>query len=141
MPMVKPQAPAAPKSPQEQFDSAFTMLRNNDYDNGGKAMQGFADKYPNDPLTGSALYWVGRSWYGQEEYEKAARSFYDSYKRFPKSPKAPESLLSVGLSMSALGKKKEACAVLQTFKTEFPEAQDALKRQATAERQRLSCAP
>ncbi len=66
-------------------------------------------------------------------------TFLDAYQKYPKSAKAAERLLKVGLSMGQLGKKKEACAALHRFQTEFPDASDSLKRQATAERTKQGC--
>ncbi len=138
-------APPAPapalvgKTPQEQYDYAFGLLRANDNDGATRAFQAFVAQHPNDPLAGNATYWLGQIYFTQGKYELAAPIFFDAYRKYPKSAKAGDSLLKVGLSMSALGKKKEACAALNRFSAEFPDAGDTLKRQAAAEKQKLAC--
>jgi tol-pal system protein YbgF len=137
----KPSAPPPPsaKPAAEQYDDAFSLLRNNDYDGAAKGFHAFLAQHPQDPLAGNAAYWLGQISFAQGHYDQAAVIFLDAYQKYPKSAKAAESLLKVGLSMGNLDKKKEACAALRRFQTEYPDASDTLKRQATAERQKQGC--
>ncbi|HEY1720697.1 MAG TPA: tol-pal system protein YbgF [Magnetospirillaceae bacterium] len=129
----------APKTPQEQYDAAFALLRNNDNDGATRAFQTFLKDHPKDPLAGNASFWLGQIAFAQGKFEQSAPIFFDTYTKYPKSQKAGESLLKVGLSMSNLGKKKEACAALARFTSEFPDASEGLKRQAIGEKQKLGC--
>jgi len=132
-------AAASGRTPQEQYDAAFTQLRNNDNDGASKSFQSFLDQHPKDPLAGNATFWLGQIAYSQGKYEQAAPIFFEAYSKYPKSAKAGESLLKVGLAMSNLGKKKEACAALARFTSEFPDAADSLKHQSATEKQKLGC--
>jgi tol-pal system protein YbgF len=132
-----PLLPAKPAA--EQYDYAFGLLKNSDYDGATKSFQAFLAAHPSDPLAGNAAYWLGQMSFAQGHYDQAAVIFLDAYTKYPKSAKAGESLLKVGLSMANLNKKKEACAALHRFQSEFPDASDSLKRQATAERQKQGC--
>ncbi|HVI49792.1 MAG TPA: tol-pal system protein YbgF [Candidatus Sulfotelmatobacter sp.] len=127
------------KTPQEQYDYAFGLLRNSDYDGANNAFQLFVQQHPQDPLAGNAVYWLGQIPYSQGDYEKAAPLFLDAYRKYPKSAKAGESLLKVGLAFSNLNKKKEACVAIQRFLSEFPDASDNLRRQASQEKSKLGC--
>jgi tol-pal system protein YbgF len=131
--------PQALSLPNEQYDFAFGLLRKPDYEGASKAFQTFLAQHPQDPLAGNATYWLGQIPFAQGQYDRAAVIFLDAYQKYPKSAKAGESLLKVGLSMSNLGKQKEACAALHRFASEYPDAADNLRRQATAERQKLGC--
>ncbi|WP_146002578.1 tol-pal system protein YbgF [Telmatospirillum siberiense] len=136
-------AAAAPalvgKTSQEQFDYAFGLLKNSDNAGASRAFQAFVAQHPQDPLAGNAMYWLAQISYAQGQYDQAAVTFLDAYRKYPKSAKAGESLLKVGLSMSNLGKKKEACAALSRFSSEYPDAADNLRRLAASERQKLGC--
>jgi tol-pal system protein YbgF len=143
-PNAAPPPPAAPpalvgKTPQEQFDYAFGMLKNSDNAGAAKAFQAFVGQHPQDPLAGNAMYWLAQISYSQGQYDQAAVTFLDAYRKYPKSAKAGESLLKVGLSMGNLGKKKEACAALLRFSSEFPDAADNLRRLAASEKQKQGC--
>jgi len=143
----KPAAPPAAadgglpagKPAAEQYDYAYGLLKNSDYDGATKAFQAFLTQHPQDPLAGNATYWMGQIEFSQGHFDRAAPIFLDAYRKYPKSAKAGESLLKVGLSMGSLNKKNEACAALHRFQTEFPDAADNLRRQATAERQKQGC--
>jgi len=129
----------AGKSAAEQYDYAFGLLRNSDYDNATKAFQAFLQQHPQDPLAGNSAFWLGQIEFAQGHYDQAAPIFLDAYRKYPKSAKAAESLLKVGVSMGNLGKKAEACAALKRFQSEFPDAADNLKKQASAERSKQGC--
>ena len=127
------------KTPQEQYDYAFGLLRNNDYAGASAAFQSFVQKNGDDPLAGNAVYWLAQIPYAQGQWEKAAPLFLDVYRKYPKSAKAGESLLKLGLSMGKLGKKQEACTSINRFIKEYPNASDSLKRSADMEKSRLGC--
>lgn len=127
------------KTPQEKYDYAFSLLRNSDYDGANNAFQLFIQQHPQDPLAGNAVYWLGQIPFSQGDYEKAAPLFLDAYRKYPKSAKAGESLLKVGLSFDNLNKKKEACVAILRFISEFPDASDNLRRQAAQEKSKLGC--
>jgi tol-pal system protein YbgF len=129
----------AGKPAAEQYDYAFGLLRNSDYDGATRAFQAFLQQHAQDPLAGNAAFWLGQIEFAQGHYEQSAPIFLDAYRKYPNSAKAAESLLKVGLSMGNLGKKSEACTALRRFQTEFPDAADNLKRQATAERTKQGC--
>jgi tol-pal system protein YbgF len=127
------------KTAAEQYDYARGLLQNSDYDAAAAAFKAFTQAHPQDPLAGSAAYWLGQIAYVQGHFDQAAVIFLDTYQKYPKSAHVAESLLKVGLSMGQLGKKKEACAALHRFQTEFPDASDSLKKQASAERSKQGC--
>lgn len=127
------------KTSQEQYDYAFGLLRNNDYDGANNAFKLFVQQHSQDPLAGNAMYWLGQIPFSQGDYDKAAPLFFEAYRKYPRSAKAGESLLKVGLSFDNLDKKKEACAAITHFLSEFPDAADNLHRQAVQEKSKLRC--
>jgi tol-pal system protein YbgF len=136
-PPLPPTAP--PPSPKDTYQKAFDLLRANDYDHAKPALEAFMAQYPKDPLAGNAAFWLGSIYFVEKQYDKAAVTFFDAYHSYPKSAKAAESLLHVGLSLGNLGNKKEACAALRKFSAEFPDASDDLRRQAVAEKSKQGC--
>jgi tol-pal system protein YbgF len=133
--------PAASGNTQEQYDKAYALLKGGNYAEAEKAFAAFVQANPNDALAGNAQYWLGESFYVRGDHQKAAESFAEGYLKYPKSPKAPDNLLKLGLSLDALGKKKEACASFDRLQKEFKSAAnaDAAKRKASSEMQRLGC--
>lgn len=134
-----PEKPAAQfKTSKEQYEHAFKLLHS-DYAAAEQAFRAFLETWPDDPLAGNAQYWLGESHYVRNEFDKAAVVFLKGYQKYGKSPKAPDSLLKLGLSLAALGQQKEACAAFGRLSSEYPDAADQVKRKLEAERQKLHC--
>jgi len=125
-------------SAKEQYDYAFNLVRT-DYAQAEVALKEFIARYPNDSLTGSAQYWLGETYYVRNDFQQAAVSFLNAYQKFPKGPKAPDSLLKLGLSLASMGKKTEGCATLAKMLKDYPQAAETLKRRATTERGKMGC--
>lgn len=128
-----------PGNVQEQYDEAFGLLRKADYDQAEKALSKFVAQHKDSPLAGNAQYWLGETFYGRGKYAEAAVAFAEGFQKFPKNPKAPDNLLKLGLSLSALGQKDDACKTLKQLDAVFPTAAASLKRRGDMERKKLSC--
>ena len=106
---------------------------------GERAFKEFLAQHPTDPLAGSAQYWLGETYYAQNDYKRAAANFLQGYKKYPGSRRAPDSLLKLGISLNRLGQSEQACAAYAAVSAEYPKAVDARKR-AQAEAKRAGCA-
>ena len=69
----------------------------------------------------------------------AAAAFLTGLKKYPKSTKAPDSMLKLGMTLAEMGQKKEACAALADIPNRYPSASLAIKQRAQKERQRVGC--
>lgn len=126
-------------TPQEQYDYAFDILRRADYGRAETALRMFLEANPDDTLAGNAQYWLGETFYVRGDFEQAAVEFLSGYQTYPSSNKAPDNLLKLGLSMARLGQTDGACTALGRLATEYPDANDTIRRRAQTERARLSC--
>lgn len=126
-------------TPEEQYKYAFGLLREGAYDRAAAAFEAFVERHPEHDLAGNAQYWLGETHYVRNDYERAAVVFLDGYRGYPKSPKAPDNLLKLGLSMAQLDKTREACAAFTRIGSEYPQAADAIRRRARSEAERLGC--
>ena len=126
-------------TPQERYNYAVKLLQQGDYGDAEAALNEFLTAHPRDPLAANAQFWVGETFFVRTQYDRAAQAFLAGYQKYPKSAKAPESLLKLSMSLTNLNQKQEACAVLQQLATEFPSAEASVKQGATRERQRAGC--
>jgi len=126
-------------TPQQQYDYAMTLLGRSDYAGASNAFQEFIDKNPNSPLTSNARYWLGESFYVRQDYNAAARVFLEGYTKDQKGPKAPDALLKLGMSLTNLDKKKEACATFDKLAKDFPNADATIKQRIPEQRKRAGC--
>lgn len=127
-------------TPKQQYDYAFEFLKRQDYARAEAAFREFMKRYPKDALAGNAQYWLGETHYVRNDLQKSVIEFMNGYQNYPKSNKAPDNLLKLGMSLSRLGQTKEACTALGRLSKDYPEATDQIKRSAQQERQRLKCA-
>jgi TolA-binding protein len=86
-----------------------------------------------------ARFLLAQSLAAQRQFQKAALAFDDTYKAAPSGPHAPDSLLGLAESLTAINAKPAACATLAKFAKEFPAAKPSLRERASALRQRAAC--
>ncbi len=127
------------ENPTTVYESAYQLLKQTDYIGAEKALRAFLEKYPEDSLAGNAQYWLGETYYVRGQYEAAAVTFAEGFKKYKTSTKGPDNLLKLGMSMSRLGKEKEACTAFKSLSKEFPNASQTLKSRAQNEAEKLSC--
>ena len=126
-------------TPMERYDFARAALRRGDYAEAERAFRAFVEAHPADELAGNAQYWLAETHYVRNDYDAAAREFLDGYQRYPLSPKAPDFLLKLGMTLSALGQRAEACATLEELAAKFPLVTDDMRRRSAEERAGLGC--
>lgn len=124
---------------RSQFDAAMNLLAKAQYDDARAAFRSFADGNPKDELAPQAIYWVGDIAYVQKDYAGAAHAFAEGLKKYPSSPRAPESMLKLGQSLIALNQKKEGCIALGAISSKYPSATKTVTERALAARREASC--
>jgi tol-pal system protein YbgF len=141
-------SPSAPpvSAPQDaladtrtQFDAAMSLLAKAQYDEARAAFRSFVDNNPKDELAPQAIYWVGDIAYVQKDFAGAAHAFAEGLKKYPSSPRAPESMLKLGQSLIALNQKKEGCLTLDALPNKYPSASNTVTERAIAARRDANC--
>jgi tol-pal system protein YbgF len=127
-------------SPQEQYEYATGLLQRGAYPEAGVAFKAFVAQHPKDTLAGNAQYWLGETYYAQSDYKGAAIAFAEGYQKYPKSAKAPDNLLKLGMSLGQTGRKNDACTAFKQLASQFPTASAAIKDRASRAQQRYGCA-
>ena len=135
-----PAAGALPSgSATTQYNQAFGLLKQADYPAAEAALKSFVEQHPKDPMAGNAQYWLGETFYTRSRYLDAASAFAEGYKRYPKSAKAADGLLKLGMSLARANQKQNACVALGQLDQAFPNPGAAIKDRAAAEKKRLGC--
>ncbi len=133
-------AAATPKgSPEEQYAAAFGLLKTGDYTAAAEGMEQFVKNNPKHELAGNAVYWLGETHYVRKDYARAATYFLDGFQKYPQSPKGPDNLLKLGMTLAALDHKAEACQALGQIKIKYSQVPEKIVQRANSERERLSC--
>jgi tol-pal system protein YbgF len=138
-PETRPQTAAPQGSSKEQYAAAFALMQKANYAGASTAFSDFLSRYPDDALADNARYWLGESYYARGDYPRAAETFFEAYERSKTGPKAPDTLLKLGMALGNLNKKKEACSSFRELSRAFPNAAAAIKDKAAQESRRLGC--
>ena len=130
---------APKKTPKEQYDDAYKLLREGNHIAAEKAFLKFIENNPKDDLAGNANYWLGETYYARGQYEQAAPIFAEGFTTYKNNSKAADNLLKLGLTMSNLGKKEQACEAFTALPDEFPKASTTTLNRAKDEAKKLAC--
>jgi tol-pal system protein YbgF len=125
--------------PQQLYEKAYAHLLQKDYDTAEGAFEDFLRRHASHQLAGNAQYWLGETYYVRGQYRAAAAAFLKGYQTYARSPKAPESLLKLAMSLQRLGQKDAACSSFNELSTKYPNPPAHVKSMAQAERQRGGC--
>jgi len=133
-----PKRPAG--TPKEQYDNATSLMLNDQNFTGAEnALKAFIKDHPEHELTSNAHYWLGETYYVRKDFKQAAFAFAESYQRFPRSSKAPDNLLKLGMALGQLGQPKQACTAFSRLLSNFPNTGRKLKGRIQRQRQRYQC--
>ena len=117
----------------------MALLGKAQYDEAKASFRAYADANPDDSdLAPQAIYWVGSIGFTQHDYPGAIQAFAEQIKKYPKSPRGPDSMLKLGQSLLAMGRTQEGCTTLGAIKSKFPQAPDATLTLAAGTR-KASC--
>lgn len=130
---------AQSETPESLYERSNESLLRRQFGDAETGFTSFLQRYPDHSLAGSAQYWLGETYFAQNDFKRAAANFLEGYKKYPKSRRAPDSLLKLGISLGRLGQGDQSCAAFAAVSAEYPKAVDARKR-AQAEAKRAGCA-
>jgi tol-pal system protein YbgF len=136
-----PSAPPAAvgASGDQMYHDAMKKLQDGDNAGAERGFRAFLQSQPRHALAGNAQYWLGESYYARRDYQNAMTAFAEGYKTYKTSPKGPDNLLKLGITLAVLGRKADACQVFAKFSQDYPRATDLQKRRVDQERQKNGC--
>ena len=127
------------KPANEQYEFAVSFMKIGDYETAEFALKEFIDKNKDHDLAGSAQYWYGETFRIRQLYSDAATAYLDGYQNYPKSKKAPDNLLKLGITMVQLGEKDQGCKMISGLKKEYPKANKSVLQKAQYEQKKFKC--
>ena len=127
------------KPPKEQYDFAVSFIKVGDYETAEFALKEFIEKNKDNDLAGSAQYWYGETFRIRQLYSDAATAYLDGYQNYPKSKKAPDNLLKLGITLVQLGEKDQGCSMILGVKKQYPKASKSVLQKAQYEQKKFKC--
>ncbi|MEI2299508.1 tol-pal system protein YbgF [Ensifer sp. MJa1] len=133
------QQTASLDNPGDLYQSAYGHVLSGDYSTAEQEFGDYLAAFPRGDKAADASFWLGEAQYSQGKYSDAAKTFLNAHQAHGKSPKAPEMLLKLGMSLGALDNKETACATLREVNKRYPKASPAVKAKVTSEQSRFGC--
>ena len=126
-------------SAEDQYEFATSFLKVGDYNTAERALKEFVQSNPNHQLAGNAQYWFAETFRIRQLYVDAASAYLEGYQKYPKSEKAPDNLLKLGVSLVQIGEKDQGCMMITSLKKEYPEASQSILQKAKYEEKKFEC--
>ncbi|NVK22725.1 MAG: tol-pal system protein YbgF [Kangiellaceae bacterium] len=105
---------------QSDYNQAFSQLKDKNFVAAKDAFVAFVERYPSEPLTSNAHYWLGQLYYNDKQYEQAEQQFKLVYVNFPQANKMDAAMLKIGQIHEKRGNKEAAKATYQKIAEMFP---------------------
>ena len=117
-----PQMPLSPEVYEVEYQKALQAFNSSNYNDALTVFQKLVNTNPNNELADNSQYWIGESYYGLKDYERALLEFEKVF-TFPNNNKMDAAQLKLGicyLKLKNLGKAKEEFNRLIQF---YPESE------------------
>lgn len=101
------------------YQTAFTLLKDSQYERAIAAFQKFLVSYPQSQLADNAWYWLGEAYYVTKSFPDALASFQRVVDKYPQSRKLPDALLKIGYCRYELQQWEGAKTVLAQVAAKF----------------------
>lgn len=92
----------------QQFREGMILYESRNYSDAILAFSGFIDHYPDHPLAGSAQYYLGESYYKQNEFKLASREFHRVLTSYDRSVHIADALKDLADSEDRLQDPEDA---------------------------------
>jgi tol-pal system protein YbgF len=124
---------------KEQFKSAVAAYRAGQYADAESLFKAYIDANKGASNLPDAVFYIGETYMQRSRPREAAEQYLKVSTDFPKSARAPESMVRLGLALAKLGNNEQACATFAEVGRRFPTASAAVKRSADREIQAHRC--
>jgi len=117
-----PNLPAPDGSDKANYQAAFALLKDSQYDRAISAFQEFLASFPDSALADNAQYWLGEAHYVNKSYPEALSAFKKVIDKYPQSRKLPDALLKIGYCNYEMKQWPAAKDALARVVSSFPDA-------------------
>ena len=105
--------------PEEQMQYALDQMMKKNYNDSKNILDHFIENFPENQLSGSAHFWLGKIYLFETNFRKAAIVFGEGVQKFPNSIKAPEMYYELAKSLKEMDKIPESCKTLTLLEQNY----------------------
>jgi tol-pal system protein YbgF len=107
------------------YKDAFATYQKGDFEGARRKFDAFLKQYPNTELSDNAQFWIGETYYGKKDYEKAILEYEKAIAKYPEGDKVPAALLKQALAFLELGDKTNGRNLLKRVIERYPQSEQA----------------
>lgn len=139
--VVASTGPATPPAtgPRAEYEAALGLFKDKQYESAEKGFSEFLQKNPKTRYAADATFFLGESYAKRGRSREAAEQYLKISTDYATTPRAPDAMLHLGMSLKALGAKEQACATFSEVARKYPNAPDYVKSGAEREAKRAQC--
>jgi len=116
---------ASPPSAQTLYDNALRDLNTGKYDLARQQFTEYLQYYNQTALAGNAQFYIGETYYRQNEFERAIQEYDRVFKDYPESNKVAGALLKKGYAQLELNQRDQGVLTLRALVERFPRAEES----------------
>lgn len=125
---------------EDAYMYGYNLWEGQFYPEARTQLKAVVSKYPSHRRASYAQNLLGRAWMDEGNYADASQAFFDSYKKFPKGERAPDSLYYLGQSLEKLKEPTRACEAYKEFDAVYGATASAdLKGKVVAGKRSAKC--
>ncbi len=126
-PKFEPVQASADPPDRVRYERVLSLFRDGDLEGARQGFTGFLEDYPNSNLAPNARFWLGESYFGKKEFQRAIDAYDKVEIDYPGSEKVPAAILKKGYAYLALKDKKRASSAFKQVVTLYPKTAEAGK--------------
>lgn len=126
-PKFEPSQASADLADRVRYERVLGVFRDGDLESARQGFSGFLEEYPNSTLAPNARFWLGESYYGKKDFQRAIDAYDKVEIDYPGSEKVPAAILKKGYAYLAMKDKKRASSAFKQVVTLYPKSAEAGK--------------
>jgi len=127
------------RTPEIAIQEGNAALARRDYQAAEAAAREVLTGNRTSPRAYDAQFLLAQALTGERQYSQAAIAYDDTYNRARKGAHAPDALLGLANSLTAINEKKAACDTLAKLRAEYPTPRPDIRDASTGTAQRAGC--
>ena len=136
----KVEVPSTGNETQDAYDYGFRLWGAKLYPEAQTQLKSVVAKWPKTSQASFAQNLLGRAYLDEGKPSLAAVAFYNNYKDRPSGPRAPHSLMYMGIALDKLGRKADACKAFRELDDVYGDkAPQDVRTDAAAAKAKAGC--
>lgn len=124
-PTAPAEPPRDPEAETRAYEAALNLFKSADRAGAVNAFGDFLARYPDSPLAGNAMYWLGLTYFAMADHKNAVATQERLLHDYPQHAKVPDAMVNLARGRIQLGETEEARRLLEDVVARYPATRSA----------------